>query len=124
MQFFSILALLEKSGSSGFDDMLRLIGIAAIISAVFKGIKSLFVKPVPPAATPAMEAPKRETSATPAAPSPSGSAGDMTPEIVAVIAAAVATLTAQPHRIVSIRRQSTSWEKAGRQSVLTSHRIR
>ena len=26
------------------------------------------------------------------------------------------------HRIVSIKRQSTSWEKAGRQSVLTSHR--
>jgi Oxaloacetate decarboxylase, gamma chain len=47
------------------------------------------------------------------------------PEIVAVIAAAVATITRhQPVRIVSIKPMSTSWERAGRQSVLTSHRIR
>jgi glutaconyl-CoA decarboxylase len=47
------------------------------------------------------------------------------PEIVAVIAAAVATVTRdQPVRIVSIKPMSTSWERAGRQSVLTSHRIR
>ena len=47
------------------------------------------------------------------------------PEIVAVIAAAVATATRnQAVRIVSIKPMSTSWERAGRQSVLTSHRIR
>lgn len=50
--------------------------------------------------------------------------GHIDPEIIAVIAAAVASVTGPSHRVVSIRRQSTSWEKAGRQSVLTSHRIR
>lgn len=46
------------------------------------------------------------------------------PEIIAVIAAAVASVTQTSHRIISIKRQSTTWEKVGRQSVLTSHRIR
>jgi hypothetical protein len=46
------------------------------------------------------------------------------PEIIAVITAAVATVTGTSHRVVSIRHQSSSWEKAGRQSVLTSHKIR
>lgn len=47
------------------------------------------------------------------------------PEIVAVIAAAVATVCGQqPVRIISIKPMSTHWERAGRQSVLTSHRIR
>ena len=45
-------------------------------------------------------------------------------EIVAVIAAAVAATIGNNHRIVSIKPMSTSWERAGRQSVLTSHRIR
>lgn len=57
---------------------------------------------------------------------PATTAGPETipPEIVAVIAAAVATVTGPDRRIISIRSQSTSWEKSGRQSVLTSHRIR
>lgn len=46
------------------------------------------------------------------------------PEIVAVIAAAVATTTGRSYRVVSIRHQVNLWEKVGRQSVLTSHRIR
>lgn len=47
------------------------------------------------------------------------------PEIVAVIAAAVASVCGKnPVRIISIKPMSTSWERAGRQSVLTSHRIR
>ncbi len=46
------------------------------------------------------------------------------PETVAIITAAVAATTGQFHRVVSIRRQVNLWEKVGRQSVLTSHRIR
>jgi hypothetical protein len=46
------------------------------------------------------------------------------PEIVAVITAAVASVTGPSHRIVSVKPQSSSWAKAGRQSVLSSHRIR
>ena len=46
------------------------------------------------------------------------------PEIVAAIAAAVATTIGKQSRIVSIKPYSSSWERAGRQSVLSSHRIR
>jgi Na+-transporting methylmalonyl-CoA/oxaloacetate decarboxylase gamma subunit len=68
--------------------------------------------------------------AAPAAPSPAAPApvekNDpvIAPEIVAVIAAAVAACTGGKVRIVSIKPTSSSWERAGRQSVLTSHRIR
>jgi Na+-transporting methylmalonyl-CoA/oxaloacetate decarboxylase gamma subunit len=56
---------------------------------------------------------------------PAGSGSTIVPEFVAVIAAAVATATrGTPVRIVSIKPMSSSWERAGRQSVLTSHRIR
>lgn len=46
------------------------------------------------------------------------------PEIIAVISAAVAAVAGTNRRVISIQPMSTSWEKAGRQSVLTSHRIR
>jgi hypothetical protein len=109
-----VIALLENLGSSAFDDMLRLFGIAAIISVVFKGIRSFANKP---AAAPVVSAPAK-AAAKPNAPE------EISPEIIAIIAAAVSCFTGQPQRIVSIKRQSTSWEKAGRQSVLSSHRIR
>lgn len=48
----------------------------------------------------------------------------ISPELVALIAAAVAASTGKTHRVISIKPMSTSWERAGRQSVLTSHRIR
>jgi Na+-transporting methylmalonyl-CoA/oxaloacetate decarboxylase gamma subunit len=46
------------------------------------------------------------------------------PEIIAIISAAVAAVAGPDRRIISIRPMNTSWEKAGRQSVLSSHRIR
>ncbi len=68
----------------------------------------------------------------PAQPAPVGSPAISTPlmgkkpgpEVVAVITAAVAATTGHFHRVVSILRQVNLWEKVGRQSVLTSHRIR
>lgn len=68
-----------------------------------------------------------EAAAEPSAPTsveaaPAGSA--LAPELVAVIAAAVASTVGKSHRIVSIKSASDEWEKAGRQSVLGSHRIR
>ncbi len=45
-------------------------------------------------------------------------------EIAAVIAAAVACMSGGTRRIITIKPMDTSWEKAGRQSVLYSHRIR
>lgn len=127
----SILALLAVSSASAFDEMLRLIGIAAIIHAFFKGVKSLITKPVSPPlpASPATSAPSAiplpaQAPAIQAVPITAASAQDITPEIVAIIAAAVAAFTDSTHRVVSIKYQSNTWEKVGRQSVLTSHRIR
>jgi Na+-transporting methylmalonyl-CoA/oxaloacetate decarboxylase gamma subunit len=69
--------------------------------------------PVPPA-----EASSHATSAGPVATS------TVPPQIVAVIAAAVHTAVGKGHTIVSITPQDSNWEKAGRQSVLSSHRLR
>lgn len=124
MHLPSILSLL--GASSVFDEMLRLIGIAAIVHAFFKGVKSLMAKPaVVPAPAPVVAAPVA-TAPPPTAPevAPVVSDDAITPEIVAIIAAAVASVTDSAHRIVSIKRQSSTWERAGRQSILTSHRIR
>lgn len=49
---------------------------------------------------------------------------NVTPEIAAVIAAAVTCMSGGSRRVISIKPVDRSWEKAGRQSVLTSHRIR
>ena len=59
-----------------------------------------------------------------ASPKPEAPPTGPTPEIIAVISAAVASVTGGSHRIVAIKPQSSSWSKAGRQSVLSSHKIR
>lgn len=131
MHLPSILALLGISNASAFDEMLRLIGIAATIHAFFKGIKSLIIKPVsPPQPTPSL-APTPVTQPL-LAQAPvtrqelvlTACEDTIAPEIVAIIAAAVAASTDSSRRVVSIKYQSTTWERVGRQSVLTSHRIR
>ena len=77
-----------------------------------------------PEKKPDVPVPAKAELPTPAV-APATTESPIAPEIVAVIAAAVATVTGdQPVRIVSIKPMSTSWERAGRQSVLTSHRIR
>jgi hypothetical protein len=119
MHPISILALIGPVGSTAFDEMLRLIGIAAIIVAFFKGVGSLIPKPSQSASATPTPATKKTVS-----PAPAAEVEGISPEIVAIIAAAVSAFTGQAHRVISIKRQSTSWEKAGRQSVLSSHRIR
>ena len=51
-------------------------------------------------------------------------AGTVPPEIAAVIAAAVACMSGGSRRVISIKPVDMGWEKAGRQAVLYSHRIR
>jgi Na+-transporting methylmalonyl-CoA/oxaloacetate decarboxylase gamma subunit len=55
---------------------------------------------------------------------PEPRAEHIAPELVAVIAAAVSVTLGRKVHIVSIKPASTQWERAGRHSVLTSHRIR
>ena len=120
MHLPTILALVSDKPIGGpFNEMLSLIGVAAIIVAIFRGIKSLRtpvpVAPLQPQPAPAPALPQ---------PAPAPVAVGIAPEIIAVIAAAVATATGSSRRIVSVRSQDPHWEKAGRQSILTSHRIR
>jgi len=89
-------------------------GLTAALSRMVSVITSR--QSAPPAAVT-----KRQTPVPSAAPA----AEDGTnPQIVAVIAAAVASMTGGTRRVISIKPIDKSWEKAGRQSVLRSHRIR
>lgn len=114
-----ILALLEHPGDALYDEMLRLFGIAAIVWVLFKGIKALLSKP-----STAQTADSPKTSTPMAGSAPGASTDALTPEILAVIAAAVATVSGSTRRVVAIRSLNPSWEMSGRQSILTSHRIR
>ena len=125
MHLLSILALTEPASCFAFDQMLRFFGIAAIVYAFFKGIHLLTAKPAAPQAQAA--APLAASSPHPATATGTATitgSEDIAPETIAVIAAAVASATGSFRRIVSIKSQSALWEKAGRQSVLTSHKIR
>jgi Na+-transporting methylmalonyl-CoA/oxaloacetate decarboxylase gamma subunit len=51
-------------------------------------------------------------------------ATESSPRIIAAIAAAVAATAGPNRRIISIRSSNSAWEKAGRQAVLGSHRLR
>jgi Na+-transporting methylmalonyl-CoA/oxaloacetate decarboxylase gamma subunit len=125
MTFHPLIALVQKPATSVLDALPHLAGMLMVMVAlaILWGVCELTARVVrmlaPDTAPPAD--PKPATTAKPA--------GHFTeqavpPEIIAVIAAAVATVTGPTHRIVSIKRQSTTWEKVGRQSILTSHRIR
>jgi hypothetical protein len=46
------------------------------------------------------------------------------PEMLAVITAAANSAIGRDYKTVSIKSQDSNWERAGRQSVLTSHKIR
>jgi Na+-transporting methylmalonyl-CoA/oxaloacetate decarboxylase gamma subunit len=124
MNLIPILAVAEKTHVTPMDALPHLLGMLMVLftltvlwgvcALTAKLIKTFMPETLAPAPKPA-----------PAAiPDPLVPTQDITPEIVAVVAAAVATVTGRAHRIVSIKRQSTGWEKAGRQSVLSSHRIR
>ncbi len=121
-----LLAVAEKAHVSVMDALPHLAGMLMVMItlAILWGVCALTAKLIQvlmPERAPALPSAEPAASAVqikPAAPE------EISPEIVAVIAAAVATATGRSHRIISIKRQSTHWEKAGRQSVLTSHRIR
>lgn len=61
-----------------------------------------------------------------AAPAPKPAAVDNgpSPELVAVIAAATATVVGQSHRVISIKPQNSAWSASGRHQHQTSHNIR
>lgn len=99
-----------------FVTLMALLVLMTVASVV---LRKLF--PYQPPAPPAAAAP----APVPARSAPKHDAVDaIEPEVLAAIAAAVATTLEGNHRVVSIRQRPGNWEKAGRQSVLSSHRIR
>ena len=95
------------------------ISLAAIlqVSGLRKTLNNKPAATTPPAQSPA------PASSRPAA-TPAAKEDEVAPETIAVIAAAVHSVIGRNRRIVSIKKVDTSWEKSGRQSILTSHRIR
>jgi Na+-transporting methylmalonyl-CoA/oxaloacetate decarboxylase gamma subunit len=128
MNVISILAATDRAATSFIDALPHLAGMLMVMVSltILWGVCVLTAKlvhvflPEPKAALAPVAKPVSKPATTPPPAAPEGIA----PEIVAVIAAAVSSVTHQPFRIVSIKPMSTSWERAGRQSVLTSHRIR
>lgn len=119
------IVLAQKPATSVMDALPHLAGMLLVMVTlcILWGVCELTARMVrtfapQPAATPAPV-----PLAAAASPGPAGEQATP-PEIIAVIAAAVASVTGRSHRIISIKRQNTTWEKVGRQSVLTSHRIR
>ena len=119
-----IIALLERPGDSLFDALLRIIGLVTLAWVFFVGLKAIIAKYTAPAPTGATPPPAEATPPPAGATVPQPPAEEIAPEILAVIAAAVATLAGPARRIVSIKSESSHWARAGRQAILTSHRIR
>lgn len=117
------------SSTSVLDALPHLAGMVMVMATltILWGVCAMTAKLVQ-IVTPAPSAPastKSETVRPVAKAEPPRNRPDViSPEIVAVIAAAVSVSIGQKVRIVSIKPMSTQWERAGRQSVLTSHRIR
>jgi Na+-transporting methylmalonyl-CoA/oxaloacetate decarboxylase gamma subunit len=69
-------------------------------------------------------APKAAPAASPAPAAQAAATSGLSPETIAVIAAAVNTVAGSGYKVVAIKPQNSNWEKAGRQSVLSSHKLR
>ncbi len=96
------------------------------LTAIVANLVSTYHKLHPPelaAVKPAKAAAPAAAGKSATAPPAAEHAG-VSPEIVAIISAAIACMGGGSRRVISIRPADTSWEKAGRQSVLSSHRIR
>lgn len=109
-----IIAETANKGTENLPFLIAMLGVILSLIALFRisTIKSRSNQRLKPIPQPPAQQP------------PSHNAG-IPPEIVAVIAAAVSSMNpGRKLHIVSIKPMSTSWERAGRQSVLTSHRIR
>lgn len=116
------IILAAATGGAGTANYPYLLGLAAIVISLIAIFRvSALREELLKSATPSASRPAADRTTGPAQSAPEQG---IPPEIVAVIAAAVATATGNTRRVLSIKPMSTSWEKAGRQSVLTSHRIR
>ena len=129
MQPLTLLAAALALTLAGiFDSLAHFVGSLVIIaSLVWSGFCLLryLLRRTTPAARPVASTPSAMPQQAAPAPVPVASPDASIPDaIIAVIAAAVQTMLDEKYKIISIKPQESSWEKAGRQAVLSSHRIR
>jgi len=108
---------------SVFDTLVHVVGTGVIVASVIWSAYCLIIyliKRLSPAGVPA----NIPVGGVPRPLEPSGSTAAIPPQTIAVIAAAVSFMLDEKYKIISIKHQDSSWEKAGRQAVLSSHRIR
>jgi Na+-transporting methylmalonyl-CoA/oxaloacetate decarboxylase gamma subunit len=124
MHHFNLLAAATaEAGTSMFDTMVHFVGMGIIIVSIIWSAYCLItylIRRFSPAGFPA----RVPVRGTPRSVDPSQAGSAIRPEVLAVIAAAVKSTIGQDHKIVSIKSQDSNWERAGRQAVLSSHRIR
>lgn len=114
----------------GIGTMTLIVLVAALLLAahrlcgILAEINKTLAKPHSAAQAQITAPVEMKTAADAKAPAPPAHTDGLTPEIIAAISAAIITVVGKSHRIISIKPMSSSWERAGRQSVLTSHRIR
>ncbi|MDP0497193.1 MAG: OadG family protein [Verrucomicrobiota bacterium JB024] len=125
MTFAATCSLASLLGE--FEDSLHILFgfvFVIVVLALLAGatqVIGLFFREKKKAAAPAAPA-KAAPAAAPAAAAP---AGGISPELVAVIAAAVHTTLERPHRILSIRSTSDKhWAAEGRREIFRSHKVR
>lgn len=112
---------------SQFEDSLHIllgfvfvIVVLAILAGVTQAVGFIFSMKKPAAAKPVAVA----AAPAPVAAAPAASEG-ISPEVVAVIAAAVHTTLERPHRILSIRPSTDRyWAAEGRREIFRSHKVR
>lgn len=106
----------------------QIVGIIVVMSCLgFLALVLAIVSKVNSSQKPQEQpAPAASAKTAPVAVQPAAPAGDsLTPEMVAVISAAVATaLQGMSHRIVDIKQTSNTYSHTGRNEIFASHRIR
>lgn len=133
MNLLPILAATEAAQSSGHSFAEVVVALAVLAGACYlTGVLTKRSVMATLAATASAPAPA-PASAPVAAPAPTALARSaaqpdpaeaIAPETVAVIAAAVEAVMDSNYKIVAIKPQDSNWGQAGRQSVLSSHKIR
>lgn len=95
-------------------------GLLELMGIFFRRRVSALAKTAAAQPTPAPAAASVSAASTPNAPTP------LSPELTAVIAASIATVLKQPHRIRSISADTPppTWAHEGRREIFGSHRIR
>jgi hypothetical protein len=123
MHLYTLLAAAaEAPNTVNYPYLMGLLALIISLVAIIQvaGLRRDFSQSTTPATSPSAAASAPVARLASAAPASDGIA----PETVVVIAAAVHAIMGASAKIVAIKPQDSNWGQAGRQSVLSSHKIR